>query len=149
MVFDVDNKLQLTDYEKMWLPQLSRITSNDALVKFIIDLDDIYMGLQSFTGVKELPGYVLTSSLIKLGSSHKKFIERHFMLGLYDLLFFRIGVKLACDSRVIWNPLDETLKTFIARHENSEVIYFENEIFEDIIFLFQKRFSKFAQVSSN
>ena len=140
----MDSKLQLSDYEKMWLPTLSHITSNDDLVKFIIDLDNIYMGLQSYTGLQALPGYSLTLALNKLSSSHEKFKETQFMQGLYEHQFFKIGVKLACDQSIKWNPLDETLKTFMAKHESFEVIYFENEVFEDIILLFRERFSKYS-----
>ena len=70
--------------------------------------------------------------------------ETQFMQGLYEHQFFKIGVKLACDQSIKWNPLDETLKTFMAKHESFEVIYFENEVFEDIILLFRERFSKYS-----
>ncbi|RBW47299.1 hypothetical protein DS885_03895 [Psychromonas sp. B3M02] len=144
----MNEKIKLTNYEKKWIPKLASMTSNTAIIHLIIELDDTYMGINSYVGDFELPGYVLTAALERNKFAHEKFKKKAFLLSLYEMDFFKVGVRLVGDKDIKWNPIDETLKTFITRHGDDEVIYFENKLFEELIFSFKERFSKLSCINN-
>ena len=140
----MENHLRLGKNELSWLSILSQTTNDKKLINFIINLDDKYKGADSYLDPSELPGHCLTHVLVDNQDVHPTFMKGAFVDSFIKMPFFKIGLKMAGSDGEKWNPATESLKAFVARHANEEVIYFEDEFFAETVSFFQVDFGQFS-----
>ncbi|MET1256930.1 hypothetical protein [Aliikangiella maris] len=138
--------LNLTEEELTWLTLLSETTTNKKLINFIVNLDDIYKGADSYLSTFELPGFCLTEALIDSKRSHPKFQSRAFLSALKDMPFFKVGLRLVGVNGERWNPTTESIKAFSIRHATKEVIYYENQSSDETISYFKNKLSQLSKM---
>lgn len=134
--------LKLFDNHLNWLSTLLANIADEGLINLIVNLDQIYQGLESYLDLSEMPGSLITNILIESKNSHFKFQNKIVNDAFEDMPFFKIGALARVnEGNCIWNPRVESLKGFILKHTGKEVIYFEDENYKEIVRFFQKQFS--------
>lgn len=139
--------INVSEYESTWLPALISLSLCDDVVDFVLQLDQTYQGIDNYLYQEDLPGYLITNFLKKNKESHYRLLIRSLSTELNSMPFFKIGIGILLNDKThsIWNPINETLKHFVATHPNGEVIYFENERYRETISAFLKKFSLFSE----
>lgn len=114
--------------------------TDKSLIKFIVRLDQIYQGLESYLDINEMPGTLITSVLVKTHGAHIKFQHKHVIDAFNDMPFFKMSVSAKVNdiSGIVWNPTTESLKGFSLRHTDKEVIYFEDKNYQKTVQFFQR-----------
>jgi hypothetical protein len=112
------------------------------VIQFVVNLDQLYLGLESYLDLSEMPGSVITSILVNTQDAHCKFQKKSVNDAFINMPFFRISALARVDGKDdhLWNPTLESLKEFSLRHTGKEVIYFEDENFKSTVQFFQKQF---------
>ncbi len=142
----MNKHLSLFDNQLNWLSSLTKLVKDEPLIKFIVNLDQTYQGIESYLDLSEMPGSLITNVLVNTHDAHSKFQRKCVSNTFSEMPFFRVGVlaKLTDKSEYIWNPTEESLKQFGLRHTDKEVIYFEDEKFKETIQFFQEQLSKLS-----
>lgn len=119
------------------------IIKDKKLIQFIVKLDQLYFGLESYLDLSEMPGSLITNILVNTQKAHDKFQKKSINDAFIDMPFFRISALARVEGKRdhLWNPTLESLRDFSVRHTDKEVIYFEDENYKETVQFFQKQFS--------
>jgi len=142
----LNKHLSLFDNKLNWLLTLTNLVKDESLVRFIVNLDQTYQGIESYLDLSEMPGSLITNVLVSTHDAHAKFQRKCVINAFNEMPFFKISVlaKIDDESEYIWNPTEESLKQFGLRHTDKEVIYFEDEQYKETIHFFQEQLSKLS-----
>jgi len=120
------------------------IIKGKSLIKFVVNLDHIYQGLETYLELSEMPGSLITNVLVENNKAHEKFQCKNVSDALSKMPFFRISVlaKVNGKTEFIWNPTKESLKSFSLKHTDKEVIYFEDKNYKETVQFFQRQLQR-------
>lgn len=118
------------------------IIKDKKLIQFIVHLDQLYLGLESYLDFSEMPGSLITNILVKTQKAHGKFQKKNISDAFIGMPFFRISALARVEGKrdYLWNPTLESLRDFSLRHTDKEVIYFEDGNYKETVQFFQKKF---------
>jgi len=136
--------LTLFDNDLNWLSTLTEIIKDKAIVKFVVNLDQTYQGIESYLELSEMPGSLLTNILVNNLQAHSKFQNITLSNSLGTMPFFRMCALAQVEGldECVWSPAIEPLKSFCLKHTDKEVIYFEDKNYKKTIEFFQNQLSK-------
>lgn len=140
----LNKHLLLFDNELNWLSTLMNIIKGKLLIKFVVNLDQIYQGLETYLDLSEMPGILITNVLVKNHEAHEKFQRKSVSNTFSEMAFFRISALAKVNGKTgfIWDPTKESLKSFSLKHTDKEVIFFEDKHYKETVQFFQRQFGK-------